>query len=125
MALGAPVVGEIFGELLDYAHANFAKRQRLQMATPGFARCYDSHPYEESPFPFTIPLHEFLIEQPGESGVAIWQTLTFGEIRRAHSRVFRRISRRPLVLQGHILLCLEGELETELADGRCHANRRD
>jgi quercetin dioxygenase-like cupin family protein len=29
-----------------------------------------------------------------------------------------RLPGRPLVLQGHILLCLKGELVTELEDGR-------
>jgi quercetin dioxygenase-like cupin family protein len=54
----------------------------------------------------------------GETGSATWQTQTFGAIR------VRMVVYTPGYLadhwcvKGHILLCLEGELETELADGR-------
>lgn len=54
----------------------------------------------------------------GECGWAEWQTLQFGEIR------VRTLSYSPgykadhWCSKGHILYCLEGELETELADGR-------
>lgn len=55
---------------------------------------------------------------PGESGVAHWRTRVFGGIR------VRMVEYSPGYLadhwceKGHILLCLEGELHTELADGR-------
>lgn len=54
----------------------------------------------------------------GETGVAYWRTQTFGNIR------VRQVEYTPGYLadhwcvKGHILLCIEGELETELADGR-------
>lgn len=54
----------------------------------------------------------------GDSGVATWQTRQFGGIR------VRMVEYSPGYLadhwceKGHILLCLEGELHTELADGR-------
>ena len=57
-------------------------------------------------------------EHRGDSGVAYWQTQTFGSIR------VRMVEYSPGYLadhwcvKGHILLCLEGELHTELADGR-------
>ena len=57
-------------------------------------------------------------EHPGEQGKAIWRTREFGGIR------VRMVEYTPGYLanhwcdKGHILLCLEGELETELADGR-------
>lgn len=57
-------------------------------------------------------------EHKGDSGVATWRTRTFGDIR------VRMVEYSPGYLadhwceKGHILLCLEGELETELADGR-------
>ncbi|QNM95629.1 DHCW motif cupin fold protein [Chitinimonas koreensis] len=57
-------------------------------------------------------------EHPGETGLAYWRTATFGDIR------VRMVEYTPGYLadhwcsKGHILLCLEGELETELADGR-------
>lgn len=54
----------------------------------------------------------------GETGHAIWRTITVGDIR------IRRVDYSPGYLadhwcdRGHILLVLEGELETELKDGR-------
>lgn len=57
-------------------------------------------------------------EHKGETGVATWRTRTFGGIR------VRMVDYSPGYLadhwceKGHILLVLEGELETELADGR-------
>ena len=57
-------------------------------------------------------------EHPGETGVALWRTQTFGDIR------VRMVEYSPGYLadhwcsKGHVILCLEGELETVLADGR-------
>jgi len=57
-------------------------------------------------------------EHPGDTGVAIWRTRQFGAIR------VRMVEYSPGYLadhwceKGHILLCLSGELHTELADGR-------
>lgn len=57
-------------------------------------------------------------EHKGETGVAWWQTREFGGIR------VRLVEYSPGYLadhwceKGHILLCLEGELVTELKDGR-------
>lgn len=57
-------------------------------------------------------------EHEGETGVAIWRTQQFDTIR------VRMVEYGPGYLadhwceKGHILLCLEGELHTELADGR-------
>lgn len=57
-------------------------------------------------------------EHRGESGSAFWRTRQFGEIR------VRMVEYSPGYLadhwcsKGHILLCLEGELHTELEDGR-------
>lgn len=54
----------------------------------------------------------------GETGQASWRTQQFGAIR------VRMVEYTPGYLadhwceKGHILLCLEGALETELADGR-------
>lgn len=58
------------------------------------------------------------IEYPGETGVACWRTQNAGDIR------VRMVDYSPGYLadhwceKGHILLCLEGELHTELKDGR-------
>jgi quercetin dioxygenase-like cupin family protein len=57
-------------------------------------------------------------EHKGVTGIAHWRTRQFGEVR------VRMVEYSPGYLadhwcsKGHILLCLEGELETELADGR-------
>jgi hypothetical protein len=57
-------------------------------------------------------------EHAGERGKAIWRTREFGGIR------VRMVEYTPGYLadhwcrKGHILLCLDGELHTELADGR-------
>ena len=57
-------------------------------------------------------------EHRGETGMAYWRTQTFGGIR------VRMVEYTPGYLadhwcsKGHILLCLEGELHTELTDGR-------
>lgn len=57
-------------------------------------------------------------EHKGERGTAWWRTRNFGAIR------VRMVEYSPGYLadhwcvKGHILLCMEGELHTELADGR-------
>jgi hypothetical protein len=57
-------------------------------------------------------------EHKGETGVAYWRTRDFGGIR------VRMVEYTPGYLadhwcvKGHILLCLEGELHTDLQDGR-------
>jgi len=57
-------------------------------------------------------------EYRGESGVAYWRTQQFGDLR------VRMVEYSPGYMadhwcsKGHILLCLEGELHTELKDGR-------
>ncbi len=57
-------------------------------------------------------------EHPGETGIAYWRTRQFGDVR------VRIVEYSPGYLadhwceKGHILLCLEGELRTQLGDGR-------
>ncbi len=54
----------------------------------------------------------------GDSGYALWRTATFNDIR------VRMVEYSPGYIanhwcsKGHILLCLDGELHTELDDGR-------
>jgi len=58
------------------------------------------------------------VEHKGEAGIAYWRTQTFANIR------VRMVEYSPGYLadhwcvKGHILLCTEGELHTELEDGR-------
>ncbi|MBC3909589.1 MULTISPECIES: DHCW motif cupin fold protein [Undibacterium] len=57
-------------------------------------------------------------EHPGITGKAFWRTCKFGDIR------VRMVEYTPGYLadhwcsKGHILLCLQGEMQTELDDGR-------
>jgi hypothetical protein len=57
-------------------------------------------------------------EHPGDSGTAFWRTRQFGELR------VRLVEYTPgyvadhWCVKGHVLFCIEGELHTELADGR-------
>ena len=57
-------------------------------------------------------------EHKGDSGTAYWRTRHFGSIR------LRMVEYTPGYLadhwcnKGHIIFCVDGELETELADGR-------
>jgi hypothetical protein len=59
-------------------------------------------------------------EHPGVHGKAIWRTRQFGDIR------VRLVEYTPGYLadhwcdKGHILLCLEGRLDTETTDGQKH-----
>jgi quercetin dioxygenase-like cupin family protein len=58
------------------------------------------------------------VTHPGETGTAYWRTCQFGSTR------VRMVEYSPGYLadhwcwRGHILLCLEGQLHTELEDGR-------
>jgi hypothetical protein len=58
------------------------------------------------------------VEHSAEQGQAFWKTQKFGDLR------VRMVEYTPgyvsdhWCVKGHILLCLEGELHTELADGR-------
>jgi hypothetical protein len=57
-------------------------------------------------------------EHPGETGRAYWRTFTIGDVR------VRMVEYTPGYLadhwcdRGHVLTVLEGELDTELKDGR-------
>jgi len=70
------------------------------------------------PFGTTDWAHVERTEHKGDSGSAYWRTQTFGDIR------VRMVEYTPGYVadhwcsKGHILLCIAGELHTELADGR-------
>jgi quercetin dioxygenase-like cupin family protein len=57
-------------------------------------------------------------EKPAEAGQAFWRTRHFGDVR------VRMVEYTPgyvsdhWCVKGHVLLCVEGELHTELEDGR-------
>jgi quercetin dioxygenase-like cupin family protein len=58
-------------------------------------------------------------EHRGETGTALWRTQNFGEIRVRMVEYSAGYLADHWCSKGHVILCLEGELETELADGRC------
>ena len=72
------------------------------------------------PLPFTTTDWSTVTptEHKGESGTAFWRTFTVGELR------VRMVEYSPGYLadhwcdRGHVLFVLEGELDTELQDGR-------
>ncbi|MEH6496957.1 MAG: DHCW motif cupin fold protein, partial [Pseudomonas marincola] len=73
---------------------------------------------ENLPFGTTSWSNVERTEHSGDTGTAFWQTQNFGPMR------VRMVEYTPNYLadhwcsKGHILLCLEGELVTELDDGR-------
>ena len=73
-----------------------------------------------SGFPFTttdwtqVPA----TEHPGETGTATWRTRNFGEIRVRMVEYSAGYLADHWCEKGHVILCLDGELKTELSDGR-------
>src|SRR5215212_11199563 len=57
-------------------------------------------------------------DHEGETGMAYWRTRHFGSIRVRMVEYTAGYVADHWCSKGHILLCLEGELTTELADGR-------
>jgi quercetin dioxygenase-like cupin family protein len=57
-------------------------------------------------------------EHKGDQGVSYWRTKHFGPIRVRVVEYTPGYVADHWCVKGHILFCLEGELETELADGR-------
>ena len=54
----------------------------------------------------------------GERGQAAWRTRTFGQLRLRMVEYSADYLADHWCAKGHFLLCLDGELDTELADGR-------
>jgi hypothetical protein len=57
-------------------------------------------------------------EHKGETGVALWRTKQVGSIRVRMVEYSPGYRADHWCEKGHVLLCLAGELHTELADGR-------
>src|SRR3954453_10348522 len=57
-------------------------------------------------------------EPPGETGIARWRTRQFGSVRVRVVEYSPGYCADHWCEKGHILLCLAGELTTELKDGR-------
>ena len=59
-----------------------------------------------------------ITEHAGESGMALWRTQQFDTIRVRLVEYSPGYQADHWCQKGHILLCLEGELHTQLEDGR-------
>ena len=57
-------------------------------------------------------------EHAGETGVAYWRTRLFGNVRVRMVEYTPGYRADHWCVKGHFLLCIEGELQTELEDGR-------
>ncbi len=57
-------------------------------------------------------------EHKGEVGFAVWRTKVFGDIRVRMVEYSPNYKSDHWCVKGHILLCVHGELHTELKDGR-------
>jgi len=57
-------------------------------------------------------------EHPGITGKAFWRTCKFGDIRVRMVEYSAGYLADHWCSKGHILLCLQGEMQTELDDGR-------
>ena len=62
-------------------------------------------------------------EHAGETGMAFWQTRHFGTLRVRRIRYSAGYASDHWCRKGHVLLCLDGELTTELDDGRAFVLR--
>ena len=73
-----------------------------------------------SNIPFTITDWSTIerTEHKGESGLAFWRTQNFGNVRVRFVEYTPGYLADHWCVKGHILLCAEGELHTELEDGR-------
>jgi len=58
-------------------------------------------------------------EHPGERGAAFWRTRHFGDVRVRMVEYTADYVADHWCEKGHVLLCLRGELHTQLKDGRC------
>jgi quercetin dioxygenase-like cupin family protein len=57
-------------------------------------------------------------QHAGEQGFALWRTQQFGSIRVRMVEYSPGYAANHWCVKGHILLCLEGELQTELENGQ-------
>ncbi len=55
---------------------------------------------------------------PGDTGTAHWQTRHLGDVRIRRVRYSPGYTADHWCTKGHVLLCVEGSLRTDLADGR-------
>ena len=94
-----------------------SKKQMKRVGIEFYGNQTGTMQISEFPFGTTTWAEVEATRHEGETGFALWRTRRFGEIR------VRMVEYSPgyvadhWCLKGHILLCLEGELRTELRDG--------
>src|SRR4051812_32137558 len=57
-------------------------------------------------------------EHPGETGTATWRTQTMGDVRIRMVEYSAGYRADHWCAKGHVILCLEGGMDIELADGK-------
>jgi hypothetical protein len=57
-------------------------------------------------------------EHPGETGFALWRTLQYGDLRIRMVEYSNNYKADHWCEKGHLIFCIEGEMNTALADGR-------
>lgn len=70
------------------------------------------------PFTITDWANMPATDHPGETGKAIWRTFEIGDLRVRHVEYTAGYLADHWCDRGHVLYVLEGELESELKDGR-------
>ncbi len=60
------------------------------------------------------------IQHNGETGVALWKTIAYGDLRIRVVEYSKDYKADHWCSKGHIIYCLEGEMTTELSDGSKH-----
>jgi hypothetical protein len=60
-------------------------------------------------------------EHAGETGVAVWRTRHFGSLRVRMVEYSANYKADHWCSKGHIVLCVAGDLRTELSDGRTYS----
>lgn len=78
----------------------------------------DALQIHDIPFETTDWAHVAVTEHPGTTGTARWRTRQLGPIRIRMVEYSPGYQADHWCSKGHVLLCLEGTLHTELADGR-------
>ena len=87
-------------------------------STPGAARVRDELKIPRAPFTVTDWSLVPATVHAGEAGVAIWKTIQLGDLRMRMVEYSPGYRADHWCDRGHVLLVLEGELVSELSDGR-------
>jgi hypothetical protein len=76
-----------------------------------------------SPLPMSVTDWETLPHErhEGDTGFALWRTRNFNDIRVRMVEYSPGYHADHWCAKGHVILCLAGSLDIELADGTCHA----